>query len=68
MRTALRQVFSGRRPPIPGAIAVPRAGDPWSLMALGERRPPLGRRLRDPGRQVPAHSRIVLRAGSLAMR
>jgi hypothetical protein len=60
MRTALRPVFSGRRPPIPEAIAVPDGGF-WSLLALGARRPPLARRLTDPRRRLPPPSRIVLR-------
>jgi hypothetical protein len=36
-----------------------------SVLGLGERRPPLGRRLRAP-EDVPARSRIVLRAGLLS--
>jgi hypothetical protein len=62
----LRRVFSG---------PTPAAGAPWtrllrrpSALALGERRPPLGRRLSDPGLQLPAHSRIVLRPGGLNLR
>ena len=43
---------------------MPSAGDFLSFLALGGRRPPLARRLTDPGHRVPRQSRIVLRGGT----
>jgi hypothetical protein len=71
MRTALRHGFFSPRPdfPPPTAGAAPYAAPlPLSLLFVGQRRPPVGRRLGNPPRRVPARSQIVLRAGTLYMR
>jgi hypothetical protein len=68
MRTALRPMLPGRRPPVTGGGEVALAGQPWSFLALGARRSPVGKRLSAPERRLPARSRIVLRAGSVLLR
>ncbi len=51
------------------ASPLPFLRRPVSILALGPRRPPVGRRVRDlePGERVPEESRIVFRSARTAV-